>query len=91
MSWLLVTEWNNTHDLKTRFDLVKRVEASGSKAKKLEYEYELELNKNIDYRIDENLIKAIKEKITRFSVCAIPYSQAREYRNFDNWECNKDF
>jgi len=91
MSWLMVTEWKVDKAIKTRFDLIKRIEASGKKADKLGYEYELKLNKNIDYNKEENLIKYLKEKLTKFSVCAIPYSQAREYKTFDKWKCNKDF
>lgn len=92
MNYLLVTKWqgekvfNSAGDLE--YDKFKQVNCQGKKATLLGKQYELELNKGIDFSITtgrDNLLKSLQDNTLRYSVCAIPFSQAREYRNFPDW------
>ena len=94
-SWLMVTKWEGPNIVDQKcWDKIRRIPAIGSKVAKTGYDYELELNGGIDYRATEN--KKIFGEVLRankitFTVCAIPWSQAREYIDFMKWPCNKDF
>jgi hypothetical protein len=78
-SWIIVNEWNDVEDGKnspiSRWDLVKRVEASGTKARRLAKQYEVELNNGIT----DPIMHHAKTKETVFTCCPTPWSQARGY------------
>jgi hypothetical protein len=92
-SYLVVTKWKganiiNNND-KVTFALIKRVEAQGKQARELSKAYAKELNGGLDYRAEtgvDNLIKAMRENLEYFTVCAIPNSQAQEYMNYLSFE-----
>lgn len=87
-SWLMVNKIGisaNDGVCGTSFELIKRVPNIGKKAQKLADEYSKELNEG---RTMEDCVKQGKDYI---NVVAIPWSQAREYINFNSWPCNKDF
>ena len=94
-SWLMVTKWEGSKIVDQKcWDKIKRVPNIGSRASYLGHEYELELNEGIDYQAIENMKifgEALKANKTHYTVCAIPWSQAREYTDFMKWPCNKDF
>lgn len=78
-NWLMVDEWryvNGDRQNTSRFDMVKRVNAQGSKARKLAKQYELELNGGVD-----DVIKHFVEtKNNVYTVCPIPWNNVRDYR-----------
>jgi len=91
-SYLMVTKWGGDKIVgHFNLGLVRRVEAQGAKARTMAHQYELQLNNNIDYSIGsglENLKKSLNENSLRYSVVALPDSQAREYNSYPQWmEC----
>jgi hypothetical protein len=93
-SYLMVTSWQGEEIIRYPTDqkaLIRRVEAQGTKARKFAQQYELRLNGGVDYTFStgrKNLLKSLKEKSDRYSVTAIPDSQAREHNNYPEWmEC----
>ena len=79
VNWLIVNEWAKGAERKPapRWDLTKRVEAQGSRARKLGAEYEQKLNNGID-----DVIKHHAETgETVWTVCSIPWNNVRDYRN----------
>jgi hypothetical protein len=88
-SYLIVTKWKGTEIIKHHIpELIRRVEAQGKKARELGNQYEIKLNNGIDYTDHTNLMKSLNENTERYSVCSLPYSQARKYSDFMSWyEC----
>jgi len=80
--YLIVTEWQGSKR-KSRFDLVKRIDTHSRKAIEAGKEYEKELNGGFEGS-SENLVSGK----AKFTVCASPMSEAREYKSFNSWECN---
>ena len=96
-SYLMVTIWQGSNitdqHSKKAIKLIRRVNAFGSKARTLARVYEIGLNNGVDYASNkQQLTKAVMDNsITRYSVCAIPDNQAREYNDYMKWENAKYF
>lgn len=78
-NWLMVDEWKYVDgDRKniSRFDMVKRVNAQGKKAKNLAKQYELELNGGVD----DVIAHFVQTKSNVYTVCPIPWNNVRDYR-----------
>lgn len=84
-----------------KFDHAKIKLVEGRKNSELASEaYERELNggktwneimREIEVSEDRTKRAELLEQIkTAWHVVNIPYSQARDYRSFDEWECNKE-
>ena len=83
-NYLTVTEWiEGKVQYPMRYELTKRVRATGHRARLLATAYETELNGGKAF---DDLTQTTKGKPSGLTVCAIPYHAAREYRNFDEWE-----
>jgi len=94
-SYLLVTKWRGADIISyppgddTVRPLIRKVQAQGSKARKLAELYALQLNGGVDYNLATglgNLKQALRNDFEYFTVCAIPDSQAREYSSYLSWE-----
>ena len=84
INYLTVTAWKEGEvQFPMRYELTKRVEAVGSRARALAVAYETVLNGGQDF---DAITRASAGKPSGLTVCAIPFHQAREYRNFDEWE-----
>jgi hypothetical protein len=79
-SYLMVSRWEGSKG-KDCPELRRRTGASGPKATSRAREYESQLNKGLRFDMQE----VVRGKAL-FSVCPIPFSQAREYRDFPEWE-----
>ena len=67
------------------WDLIRKYDRHHSKIGKLARNYEKELNGGKEWTPE-----AVVAGKTLSSVLAIPYSEARDYRTFDDWPCNQD-
>jgi len=91
--YLIPTRWSPekpnctvaTHD-KKHWDWIRRTECSYPKSKQAAKDYELELNKGEPF----DMKTVVMDKVVMFCVLAIPYNNARDYRDFHNWPCNAD-
>jgi hypothetical protein len=68
------------------FDKVKCVASTHKKVKQIALDYEKELNGGVLFSIRKIALK----KISLWRVIPIPYSQARDYVNFNDWPCNNN-
>jgi len=66
------------------FDKIKKVESQYSKVGQLAKDYEKQLNNGDVW--DPLLVINGRPM---FCVVAAPYSEVRDYRNFDEWECEQ--
>ena len=84
--YLMVTQWQGK-SMKDRQDLIKSIMAQGKKARTIANKYEKELNGG---KLHMELWKE-GHFDNIFSVCPIPYSQAREHRSFSGWEDSESY
>jgi hypothetical protein len=83
MNYLIVNEWKNGEAVSIapkRKDLIRRVNCSGRKGVKIGQLYQNQLNNGV------TMEQSINNNKIWYSVCYIPYSQAREHNNFNRWE-----
>jgi len=86
--YLMVMDWKDDDPKKQGvpvWDLIRKHECNFKKAKELAVAYSKELNNGIEFSIE----RFVEKKDVRYSVHAIPYSQAREHINFRQWKCNE--
>jgi hypothetical protein len=80
-NYIIVNHWTKGRTY-IRFELIKGISAQGSKGERLAQEYERELNNGYTHK--ELWAKGQLDEF--YTTCYTPYSQAREYRNFNQWE-----
>ena len=83
MNYLVVNEWKNGEPVSIapkRKDLIRRVACQGMRGVMLGQHYQKQLNNGV------TMEQSLHTDSIWYSVCYIPYSQAREHNNFPKWE-----
>ncbi len=82
--YLMVTEWRDGKIVPEEgYRLTRQTSGTRKKAEEAGQRYENELN---DAQSHNEVLEKIALTGKGYAVCAIPYSQAREYLSFMSWE-----